>query len=504
MEERIDPYPRLEILVETICRQENINNERVKEFFLTIQRSDNQVVFPILIFNNGLRYEISPKIADDYTKERRLATEQFPTLYINDLPLFLKKLAELENEIQKVSWYQWHTLHELWINGTWADFQNPIQFMDALLFEILHGTVHIPKHDLGENSLYPNSRLFIDQTYVDPEYESPNNIGVAIAERAEYGLESKLPLVRYGFFKPDGATIYAIQLEKRVGLKGRKIVRQELKTLVRDVNQIVLDLRNLIQTKPAVEDLCPPLLSVAQPAMDDFTQQLQYMENVIEAIAQDCKDNHYIDDIEIYNNNYLIAYYLRAKEEELLQSRNPDLNQGELNTLIIELSRVLGALSRVNDEYINLSEQLNYYSTKFRLNQLLTERLAYKTTQQNEVAELGSSEVLETAPPAALLSLVTSLALLQKNGVKTVRVPLYLPLREHIDNNEIDDRIQKQLITLFYRAEHELHGFKHVQTTEDEAETGYMYFSLGEISAKNNDLLAEVIQAVNKSFKQYN
>lgn len=104
---------------------------------------------------------------------------------------------------------------------------------------------------------------------------------------------------------------------------------------------------------------------------------------------------------------------------------------------------------------------------------------------------------LAGTPPNALLSFTASLEMLRQQGIRQIKIPTYLPWRQHMDKpdfedpeGKIDKRILEQTARLVRRAAFEIKG---IEVTSFGEEDGYIHLSLAADLRSNRPILSEAL-----------
>lgn len=145
----------------------------------------------------------------------------------------------------------------------------------------------------------------------------------------------------------------------------------------------------------------------------------------------------------------------------------------------------------------NLEKKLAKFEGRKEKMQRFNEHLG-RTIQNVDKKVIGHvPDDLAGTPPNALLSFTASLEMLRQQGISQIKIPTYLPWRQHMDKpdfedpeGKIDKRILEQTARLVRRAAFEIKG---IEVTSFGEEDGYIRLALGVELNSDRPILSEVL-----------
>lgn len=444
--------------LEVVLEKTSITSTKVREFFYDIEHSRWGELSALIQMPNDKGEILNYK----------LGTEEQQTLIVSNLVDFLKKLSQVDSALEQSQnkWYAEQTLPRLWRNATWLDFQQPIQYLDSILAQIELGSLNYPfelqhdRNDFKECGVVladTGDELMVKETQAGPDYESPHDLETYIGKPEEYSRSKLLHTVRYSRYKPEGVTIFAVQMPRFSNIPKKEEHEYKMDIERFDIMRKVTDIIGAIKRNSR-------LLRMIEITLGTFELDKVYPQTLASVIET-------LGGIE----RALSTHKEGSKEYE----------------------QILDVIGFASTRYKQFKEKESFYDDREKNLSRFNQLLKYQSEPTN-TGELMGSKSLRSIPPAALISLTAALAIMYENGVREVRLPIYLPLRPRGD--ETDSRIQKQTLAIMYRAVHELEGFELKETTEDAAEIGYVYFTLTQLPEAKNPLLAKVIQLISAGY----
>lgn len=461
---------------------ENPRDKEVHDFIQYLSKNDECAVSVEIDGITKVHYPNS------YKQEKNWDT---PVLVIRDMETFVGKLEKLSNSFLKLRnekrTYDYATestnMVSVWFNATPNDFQNPEEFID-MYTQLLEGyklqeLKHGPSKKFESPTLHAELNARVNNE--NNTYETPFSF-VPIVNFEQNGRTVKYELckVRMGIYSEDNidkAVIYAVQKtfdrksQKEVlltDLKREQAYIEEISKLFKDL--YVKDNNDFITV---FGEFPPEVFDEEDPTKFYKMFRSQLMQN-------------------------MISKYGEAKGQELalvsayLQDDYPQFTLEVGKNGGRYLDNIAMGIRRIRA--LNMDTTLDVKE--------ITEEIEDIDGMEEKYKRIARA-LKTSAPPSHVAGLVMSLAMLESQGIKEVKVPLYLPLRvkDHENRLELDtsDELEnRKLNNLIENLAYITVNIKGVEmwqdpgTTEDGA--SYLTLKLSTISSER-EILQEFINA---------
>lgn len=402
------------------------------------------------------------------------------TFRIDQRGSYLQELDNLEPllDTDRSAWEIGATRQTIWKNATPHNFYFPDRYVKDVT------------NSLGDNRFTestswnvitnaPGSEEKIQWRYETASdfYEGKNEIHFGMAKTAPEDSDA-LPLVRYSFISPNTAIIHAVQMPVIDG-----VLKGYMKSITENTNNEVAKIEKKLPTlEKSYGALIQKVLGIDLSLMTPETQlssrdKITILWSMMLSNLQIATPDYanVSSALEKMLNNSTHTKSLSKREKAILTSFSQQLNRTALESQFVQYLEMTFAK---RDEKIS------------RVNTLFKKR---KDTLSN------------SAPSGALLSLGTFCLLAHREGIRHLRIPTFIPLRQHNDykgtktpeeKKPVDTSILDQTVANVFGIAGEIDGITITKFPEDD--TGEFWLTLEDTLSSSRPVFQSVIESLQK------